>query len=86
MALYRKNCMTLFVDINVIATYDINDINLEVDINVSLPLGTMLALQKANISAVGWCRKTPVCPCMGHCEPGSLGVVISLVFENRENP
>ena len=44
MALYRKNCMTLFVDINVIATYDINDINLEVDINVSLPLGTMLAL------------------------------------------
>ena len=25
-------------------TYDINDINLEVDINVSLPLGTMLAL------------------------------------------
>ena len=45
MALYRKNCMTLFVDINVIATYDINDINLEVDINVSLPLGTMLALR-----------------------------------------
>ena len=44
MALYRKNCMTLFVDINVIATYDINDMNLEVDINVSLPLGTMLAL------------------------------------------
>ena len=36
--------MTLFVDINVIATYYINDINLEVDINVSLPLGTMLAL------------------------------------------
>ena len=36
--------MTLFVDINVIATYDINDMNLEVDINVSLPLGTMLAL------------------------------------------
>ncbi len=46
MALYRKNCMTLFVDINVIATYDINDINLEVDINVSLPLGTMLALKE----------------------------------------
>ena len=46
MALYRKNCMTLFVDINVIATYDINDINLEVDINVSLPLGTMLALYR----------------------------------------
>ena len=38
--------MTLFVDINVIATYDINDINLEVDINVSLPLGTMLALRR----------------------------------------
>ena len=36
--------MTLFVDINVISTYDINDINFEVDINVSLPLGTMLAL------------------------------------------
>ena len=46
MALYRKNCMTLFVDINVIAAYDINDINLEVDINVSLPLGTMLALSR----------------------------------------
>ena len=39
--------MTLFVDINVIATYDINDINLEVDINVSLPLGTMLALESS---------------------------------------
>jgi hypothetical protein len=26
-------------------TYDINDMNLEVDINVSLPLGTMLALE-----------------------------------------
>ena len=49
MALYRKNCMTLFVDINVIATYDINDINLEVDINVSLPLGTMLALRAFNV-------------------------------------
>ena len=44
MALYRKNCMTLWYVINVIMTYDINDINLEVDINVSLPLGTMLAL------------------------------------------
>ena len=50
MALYRKNCMTLFVDINVIATYDINDINLEVDINVSLPLGTMLALRVLRFS------------------------------------
>jgi hypothetical protein len=51
MALYRKNCMTLFVDINVIATYDINDINLEVDINVSLPLGTMLALRALPVAS-----------------------------------
>ena len=42
--------MTLFVDINVIATYDINDMNLEVDINVSLPLGTMLALLLIHIA------------------------------------
>ena len=42
--------MTFFVDINVISTYDINDINLEVDINVSLPLGTMLSLHDAGQS------------------------------------
>ena len=54
MALYRKNCMVLFVDINVIATYDINDINLEVDINVSLPLGTMLALMTMTTTTTRW--------------------------------
>jgi hypothetical protein len=44
--------MTLFVDINVIATYDINDMNLEVDINVSLPLGTMLALMQEHVMRI----------------------------------
>jgi hypothetical protein len=37
-------------------TYDINDINLEVDINVSLPLGTMLALFDG-VKSMRLCRR-----------------------------
>ena len=43
-------------------TYDINDMNLEVDINVSLPLGTMLALTHPHDFKVPWVgtRKTQI--------------------------